>query len=605
MILTRPATGAGGLSRQRQTGGRIPLQRVSVIAQWVRPYKGRLAFALFLVALQAVIALAIPILLGKGVVDHVLLEGKDPRLLAFVSLGAVVLIFFKGVIAYAQEYSLHFVGQRIITDLRARLYDHLLKLPLDFYARRRSGELISRMTNDMAAVQQAVSISLGEVVHYSLFLVGVLVAIFWLQWQLALISLVVLPLATLAINRYGSRIRAFSARMHERVGDMAALLGETIGAIRVVKAFTMEGFSRKRFREANERNFAASMKSVQASATLKPVVELIMVTGVVVVLWAGGREVLAGRLTVGELMSFLAYLTMLSQPISALSRHYSLIQQAAAAGDRIGGLLAVEPEPQYSGGLVDLPRLAGRVEFKRVFFAYEPGTPVLHDINFVIEPGETVALVGPSGAGKSTLVNLIARFYDPTEGSVHVDGYDLRMVDPRSLRRQIGLVPQDPVLFGISIAENIAVSRPDADREEIRRAAELAHAHEFITRLPRGYDTVAGERGANLSGGQRQRVAIARALLADPRILILDEATSALDSESEAAIHSALQRIRQGRTVILIAHRASTVRLADRIIVLDRGRIVQQGTHEELSQKPGLYRRLYPELLGGRLEAGA
>ncbi|OUM99737.1 MAG: hypothetical protein BAA04_09025 [Firmicutes bacterium ZCTH02-B6] len=563
-----------------------------------------MAFSLFFVALQAVIALAIPLLFGKGIIDYVLLEAREPRLLALVAIGAVGLIALKGLVVYAQTYSMNFVGQRLVTDLRARVYDHLLKLPLDFYARRRSGELISRMTNDMAAVQQAVTMSIGEVVHYSLVLIGVLVAIFWLHWQLALISLVVLPLAALAVSRYGSRIRAFSARMHERIGDMAAVVGETIGAIRVVKAFTMEGLSRSRFQEANERSFAVSMKSVQAQATLKPVVELILVTGMVVVLWAGGREVLVGRLSVGELMSFLAYLGMLSQPVSALTHHFALVQQAAAAGERIGRLLQEQTEPQASAALQTLPRITGRVEFQNVSFAYEPGTPVLEDVSFTVEPGETVALVGPSGAGKSTLVNLIARFYDPDAGSVRVDGYDLKSVDPRSLRRQIGLVPQDPVLFGVSIAENIAVSRPDAKMEEIRQAAELAYAHDFITRLPAGYDTVAGERGASLSGGQRQRIAIARAILADPRILILDEATSALDSESEVAIHAALQRIRQGRTVILIAHRASTVMMADRIIVLDRGRVVQQGTHQELSQRPGLYRRLYHELLGG-LEAGA
>ncbi|HEY8496739.1 MAG TPA: ABC transporter ATP-binding protein, partial [Limnochordales bacterium] len=571
------------------------MYRLQNIAQWLKPYWGRLAFSLFFVVLQAVIALALPLLFGKGIIDYVLLEAREPRLLAVVAIGAVALVVLKGLIVYAQTYSMNFVGQRLITDLRARVYDHLLKLPLDFYARRRSGELISRMTNDMAAVQQAVTMSIGEVVHYSLVLVGVLAAVFWLHWQLALISLAVLPLAALAISRYGSRIRAFSARMHERIGDMAAVLGETIGAIRVVKAFTMEGLSRSRFQEANERSFAVSMKSVQAQATLKPVVELILVTGMVVVLWAGGREVLAGRLTVGELMSFLAYLGMLSQPVSALTHHFALVQQAAAAGERIGRLLQERTEPQGAAALKTLPRVAGRVEFEHVSFSYEPGTPVLEDVSFTIEPGETVALVGPSGAGKSTLVNLIARFYDPDSGVVRVDGYDLRTVDPRSLRRQIGLVPQDPVLFGISIAENIAVSRPDAGMEEVRRAAELAHAHDFITRLPAGYDTVAGERGASLSGGQRQRIAIARAILADPRILILDEATSALDSESEAAIHAALQRIRQGRTVILIAHRASTVMMADRIIVLDRGRVVQQGTHQELSQRPGLYRRLYHE----------
>ncbi|REJ36864.1 MAG: ABC transporter ATP-binding protein [Bacillota bacterium] len=578
--------------------------RLRNIAQWLKPYWGRLAFSLFFVVLQAVIALALPLLFGKGIIDYVLLEAREPRLLALVATGAVVLMVFKGLVVYAQTYSMNFVGQRVITDLRARVYDHLLKLPLDFYARRRSGELISRMTNDMAAVQQAVTMSIGEVVHYTLVLIGVLVAIFWLHWQLALISLIVLPLAALAVNRYGSRIRAFSARMHERIGDMAAVLAETIGAIRVVKAFTMEGLSRRRFQEANERSFVVSMKSVQAQAALKPVVELILVTGMVMVLWAGGREVLAGRLTVGELMSFLAYLGMLSQPVSALTHHFALVQQAAAAGERIGRLLQEQTEPQASAALKTLPRVAGRVEFEHVSFSYEPGTPVLEDVTFTIEPGETVALVGPSGAGKSTLVNLIARFYDPDSGVVRVDGYDLRTVDPRSLRRQIGLVPQDPVLFGISIAENIAVSRPNAGMEEVRRAAELAYAHEFITRLPAGYDTIAGERGASLSGGQRQRIAIARAILADPRILILDEATSALDSESEAAIHAALQRIRQGRTVIIIAHRASTVMLADRIIVLDRGRVVQQGTHQELVQRPGLYRRLYHELLGG-LEAGA
>ncbi len=582
----------------------MPVHRLRVLGQWLKPYRGRLALSLFFVVLQAGIALAIPLLFGKGIIDYVLLQAQDPRLLGYVAAGAVGVILLKGLVTYAQEYSMNYVGQRIITDLRSRLYDHLLELPLGFYARRKSGELISRMTNDMAAVQQAVTLSIGEVLHYTLLLLGVLTAIFWLHWQLALISLVVLPLAAWAVNRYGSRIRSFSARMHERIGDMAAVLGETIGAIRVVKAFTMEGLSRSRFREANERSFAVSMKSVQAQATLRPVVELILVTGMVLVLWAGGREVLAGRLTVGELMSFLAYLGMLSQPVSALTHHFSLVQQAAAAGERIGNLLSEEPEPQASPALAALPRVCGRVEFDRVSFAYEKGTPVLEDVSFVIEPGETVALVGPSGAGKSTLVNLIARFYDPTKGSVRVDGYDLHEVDPRSLRRQIGLVPQDPVLFGVSIAENIAVSRPDAGMPDIQRAAELAHAHDFITRLPAGYDTVAGERGASLSGGQRQRIAIARAILRDPRILILDEATSALDSESEAAIHAALQRIRQGRTVILIAHRASTVMLADRIIVLDRGRVVQQGTHQELSQRPGLYRRLYHELLGG-LEAGA
>ncbi|MBO8141301.1 MAG: ABC transporter ATP-binding protein [Firmicutes bacterium] len=581
------------------------MRTLRIVWQWVRPYRGRLALSLILVALQAVIAVALPLLLGKGLVDYVLLQMRDPAILALAACLAVGLVAVKGLVSYGQVYWMNFIGQRLVTELRSALYDHLLKLPLDFYSRRRSGELVSRMTNDVAAVQQAVSLSIGEVFQYSLVLVGTLAAIFWIHWKLALISLAVLPLAGLAISRYGHRIRSFSARMHDRIGDMAAVLSETIGAIRVVKAFTLEGLTRRRFQEANERSFTMSMKSVQAQATLRPVVELILVSGMVIVLWIGGREVIAGRLTVGELMSFLAYLSMLSQPVGALTHNYSLLQQAAAAGERIGRLLAMTPEPQYAAKLARLPRVAGRVEFDRVSFGYDPQKPVLEDISLVIEPGETVALVGPSGAGKSTLVNLIARFYDPSQGTVRVDGHDLRTVDPQSLRRQIGLVPQDPVLFGISIAENIAVSAPGAGMDQIRQAAELANAHEFITRLPQGYDTVAGERGTNLSGGQRQRIAIARAIMGDPRILILDEATSALDSESEAAIYAALSRIRQGRTVILIAHRASTIRLADRVIVLDRGRIVQQGTHQELIQRPGLYRRLYAELLGGDLAMGA
>ncbi|MFO7266073.1 MAG: ABC transporter ATP-binding protein [Limnochordales bacterium] len=571
---------------------------IRALWQWLKPHRARLALALCLIVLQAAVNVALPLVLGVGIVDYVLLQMKDPALLTWVAVGVVILILFKGIITYAQTYSMNYVGQRLVTDLRGRMYDHLLRLPLGFYGQRQSGELISRLTNDVAAIQQAVTLSISEVLQYVLVLGGILAGLFWLHWQMALVALIVLPVAGLAVSKYGARIRAFSKRMHEKIGDMAALLGETIGAMRIVKAFVMEGQTRRRFREANERSFDVTMKSVQAQATLKPIVELILVAGMVLVLWYGGREVLAGRLTVGELMAFLGYLGMLSQPVSALTYHFSLIQQAAAAGERIAKLLAVAPEPQGSGQLKELPPVKGRIEFENVTFGYDPSSPVLRNVTLTIEPGQVVALVGPSGAGKSTLVNLIPRFYDPDEGVVRVDGYDLREIDPKSLRRQIGLVPQDPVLFGMTLSENIAVSRPNATQEEVERAAVLANAHDFIMQLPNGYDTMAGERGANLSGGQRQRIAIARAILADPRILILDEATSALDAESEAAIHDALARLRHGRTVILIAHRASTVRLADRIVVMDRGRIVQDGTHAELIRQPGLYRRLYAELLG-------
>lgn len=607
------------------------MQNVSVVWQWLQPYRARFALAMVLVVLQAAIAVATPLLFGKGIVDHVLLDMQDASLLAWVAAGVIVLIFVKGIVTYTQTYTMNYIGLRLVATLRGNAYEHMLTLPLDYYGRRRSGEVISKMTNDMAVIQQAVTMSVADVIRYVLTLVGILAALLWLHWQMALVSFVVLPLATLAINTFGGRIRAFSKRFHEKVADMAALVGETVGGMRIIKAFTMERFVRDRFREANEQSFTASMKSVQAQATLKPIVELILVTGMVLVLWVGGTEVIAGRLTVGELMSFLALLGMLSQPVDALTHQYGLLQQAAAAGRRIEELLQARPEPQHvdvwaAGGqlngasgaapFITLPRVDGHIQFENVTFGYDGDTPVLKDINLTIEPGQVVALVGPSGAGKSTLVNLMARFYDAQHGAVRVDGYDLRGVAPASLRRQIGLVPQDPVLFSMSVRDNIRVglgvegNAADVDGEKVdeavRRAATLAHAHEFIVDLPAGYDTPAGERGANLSGGQRQRLAIARAIVGDPRILILDEATSALDTESEVAIHAAIDRIRAGRTVILIAHRASTVRLADRIVVLDGGRIVQDGTHETLVREPGTYRRLYSDLLadGVAKEAG-
>jgi len=503
----------------------------------------------------------------------------------------------KGLFANGQLYATKSVGERAVADLREAIYAHVLRLPIGYFSRRRSGEVISRMTSDVSVIQQLVMVGIIEGLQHSIMLVGILAFIFYLHWQLALVSLVTLPLAATAVDRFGRRIRAHTARQQSQLGEVTSLLTESLAAIRVVKAFTMEKASRRRFREENERGFRASMRSAQAMATVFPVVELILMSGMGVVLWFGGREVVMGHLTLGELISFLTYLGMAARPVSSLTKTYSFLQQALAASARIRSLLAAEPEPQPSPDDVTLPRVRGEVSLEGVTFAYEPGEVVLHDVSLTVEPGEVVALVGPSGAGKTTLVNLLPRFYDPAEGTVRIDGYDVRQVNLQSLRDQIGLVPQETVLFAGTIADNIAAGRTDVTRAEIEEAARLANADEFIRRLPEGYDTMVGERGLTLSGGQRQRIAIARAILKDPRILIMDEATSALDVESERLIRDAMARIRRNRTTLIIAHRASTVRMADRIIVMDRGRIVQEGTHEQLMAVPGLYRRLYAEQL--------
>lgn len=593
------------------------------LVQWIRPHSKAFVLGILCATVVIGIDVALPLLFGEYLVDDILIAQDNVDFLGVIALAGIGLVLMRGLFMYGGEYLLAYVGQRVVYGLRARLYRHLLDMPLGQHAKEKSGSLVSRMTSDIGVIQNAVTAGIGDLVKYSLKAFGIVVMLFVVEWRLALLSMLTLPVAALAIRAYGSQIRGFTSRLQERIAGLTSTLQESLEGIRVVKAFRMEGERRARFDQDNRDSFRASMKSVQAMATVTPVVELIVVCGMMLVIWYGGRLVIAGEMTPGGLVAFLAYLGMFTQPISHLTRSFNLVQQAASAGDRVRSIMQTPVEEsgrhetvvtdrisaakydqveasrsernqlKETGSYGKRPDVKGRVEFRNVSFSYVSGRPVLKKVSFVAEPGETIAFVGPSGAGKSTLVNLLPRFYHPDSGTITLDDTDISQLELGFLRRCIGLVPQETLLFGMTVAENIAAGRDWIDRGEVEAAAKLANAHEFIMELPQGYDTVVGERGASLSGGQRQRVAIARAVAGDPRILILDEATSALDPESERLVRLALQRARRDRTTLVIAHRLSTVQEADKIVVLEEGEAVEIGPHEYLLANGRVYPRLF------------
>jgi len=508
-----------------------------------------------------------------------------------MAIAVVTLFLFKGIFTFFQGYLMSDIGQRIVRDIRSKLYTKFQFLSLDFFTHKRGGELISRITNDVKLVDEAVSYGSTELVYESLQVVLFTFLVFFIHAKMALVALVLLPVISLPIIKVGKVLRKLSRKSQEKMADINSLLYETIIGARIVRAFNMERHEIDKFDTFNRAYYKLTMKSKKRSLILGPATEYLgCLAGIFVFIW-GGREVIAGQISFGVFGLFLGSLLSLVRPFKRLSQVNALNQQAVAASIRIHEVLETAPTVQEKLGARELAGFKEAIVFEDVYFNYAT-QEILKGIDFKVRPGETIAIVGPSGSGKTTLVDLIPRFYDPQRGRILIDGIDVKQVTLESLRRQIGIVTQDTILFNDTIKANIAYGNPQAGKDQIMQAAILANAHSFVQRIPLGYDTVIGDRGMKLSGGERQRIAIARALLKNPPILILDEATSQLDTESERIVQEALERLMQGRTVFVIAHRLSTVKNAQNIIVLDNGCIVEQGTHSELFIKGGLYQKL-------------
>jgi len=558
---------------------------------YVTKHKRKSIILLVVLLVSTVVSLLPPYMLSLTIDEYI--KKLDMAGLLFIGAAFLVVYFLVFVTQYANRYLIEWLGNRLEYDLRVDIFRHLQELGLGFYANQEVGNIASRATNDVEKITELVSSGIASVIADLFTLLGIIAIMLYMNWWLSLITFSIIPVMFLFLFFWGKRVRKVYRETRKTIASVSAKMEESVSGMREIQSFSREGQTREEFQQVNRNNMEANVQAGQIMSAFWPAVNVFTALGNFLVLWFGGAAVMRGELSVGILFGFMNYVSRFFAPVQDLSMFWNQVQSALAAAERVFGIIDTPTVIYDKPDAVEMPRIGGRVSYENMSFEYEPGQPVLQNIDMVIEPNTTVALVGPTGVGKTTMTNLLYRFYDPTEGRITVDGFDLRDVKVASLRRQMAVVLQDTFLFSATIMENIRYGRLDATDDEIRKVSEAVGAHEFIMKLPEGYDTDVRERGGRLSVGQRQLISLARALLADPRILIMDEATSSIDAYTELIIQKALDRVLRNRTSIIIAHRLSTVRNSDKIVVLDGGRIAEQGTHDELIRLGGLYKQLY------------